>query len=281
MSAPEKPLVSVVTPSYNQGRYVEETIRSVLAQDYPQIEHIVIDGGSTDGTLDVLRRHEHLVWLSEPDEGQGDAINKGFRRARGEIVGWLNSDDLYLPGAVTAAVAHLERNPDCTVVYGDHVEIDEGGDETGRHRTGEWDLSFALSVNNIVSQPAAFFRRAVFDRVGFLDPGYRYALDYEYWLRIATAGLRFDYVPQFWAAFRYHASSKSVAEAKHFWAEHRRIARAYGARRITAGEYLHYRERLYQRLLGSRLRPVALWGRNAIRGRLGVRDPRDRGSAHP
>src|SRR5438309_5772154 len=123
---PSLPLVSVVTPSLNQGAYIEETIRSVLDQDYPRIEHIVVDGGSTDGTLEILRRYPHLTWVSEPDGGQADAVNKGFRLAEGEIFGWLNADDLYLPGTISAAVAVL-RETGCGLVHGGWRQIDEEG----------------------------------------------------------------------------------------------------------------------------------------------------------
>src|SRR5438128_8552250 len=134
MAQPEAlPLVSIVTPSYNQGRFIEDTIRSVLAQDYPNLEYIVVDGGSTDHTLDVLRRYEgRLRWVSEPDRGQSEAINKGFRMARGEIVSWLNSDDTYVPGAIGKAVAHLGARPEVVMVYGEGYLLDEGGRVTRR-----------------------------------------------------------------------------------------------------------------------------------------------------
>ena len=122
---PDVPLVSIVTPSFNQARFIRETIESVLAQDYPRIEYIVVDGGSTDGTIDILRGYDgRLIWSAERDRGQADAINKGFRRARGEILAWLNSDDTYLPGAVSAAVSHLVQHRDCAMVYGDGFLID-------------------------------------------------------------------------------------------------------------------------------------------------------------
>jgi glycosyltransferase involved in cell wall biosynthesis len=271
---PEPPLVSIVTPSYNQGAFIETTIRSVLDQSYPRIEHIVVDGGSTDGTLEILARYPHVKWTSEPDSGQAEAVNKGFKRAAGEIVGWLNSDDLYLEGAVAEAVAYLGEHPHCTLVYGDYVEIDEQGTQTAEHRTRPFDLDAVRKVGNLVSQPAAFFRREVFEQVGYLDTGYRYAMDYDYWFRIGLAGLQLEYVPRFWAAFRYHPESKSVAEIQNFWAEERQITRRYGGPFLSLRVYVHYRDLVYQRMLRSRFGFVARGGRDLIRDRLGIKDPR-------
>jgi glycosyltransferase involved in cell wall biosynthesis len=222
------PLVSVVTPSLNQGAYVEETIRSVLEQDYPRVEHIVVDGGSTDGTLDVLRRYPLVRWISEPDRGQADAVNKGFALARGEIFGWLNSDDFYLPGAIAAAVDVLLETG-CGMVHGGWRQIDEHGSLIGDVPVVPFDLRRQLDHANVVAQPGALFTREAFEAVGGLDVSYRYAMDYELFLRI---GARFEvrHVDRVLAAYRYHPRSKTVAEADGFVDETFRAARAHGAR---------------------------------------------------
>ncbi len=269
MSEPPLPLVTVVTPSLNQAKYLDLTIKSVLDQDYPRIEHIVVDGGSTDGTLELLENYPHLIWVSEPDGGQADAVNKGFQQASGEILGWLNSDDLYLPGAVSKAAAHLRRAP-ADLVYGDYVEIDELGEELEAMRVPGFDLDFSLNVRNVIPQPATFIRRSVLDSVGMLDTSYRYAMDYEFWIRIARAGCRIDHVPEFWACFRRHSTSKSVAEADRFWQEARRVARSNGGRLLSKSLYLHTRQRLHERVLQSPLRPIAVSLRWLIRDKLGI-----------
>ncbi len=162
------PLVSIVTPSYNQGAFIEETIRSVLSQDYPRIEYIVVDGGSTDGTLSILRKYgDHLTWFSEPDKGQSDAINKGFRKSHGEILAWLNSDDIYLPGAVRTAAGYLAVHPEVAMVYGDCHMVDEQGQVVGRSIWIEdFDLMRLVEDLNYIHQPAAFFCRQAFEGVG-------------------------------------------------------------------------------------------------------------------
>lgn len=223
------PLVSIVTPSLNQGAYIEDAIRSVLEQDYARIEHIVVDGGSDDGTVETLERYDHLHWVSEPDRGQAHALNKGFRLATGSIFGWLNADDLYLPGAVSAAVSAL-RDSGCALVHGGWRQIDAEGRTIRDVPAVPFDLRRQLEVANRVAQPGAFFTREAYLAVGGIDESYRYAMDFELWLRL---GERFPVcnVEQVLGAYRYHATSKTVAEPKGFVAETWRASRTHGARR--------------------------------------------------
>src|SRR5437016_2863998 len=177
------PLVSVVTPSFNQEEYIEATIRSVLGQDYPAIEYIVVDGGSGDSTIEILKRYQgKLTWTSEKDAGQADAINKGFARARGEIVAWLNSDDTYEPGAISAAVGYLRAHPDVAMVYGEANFIDAAGKFIGRcAHVEEFDAGRLVNYSDFIVQPASFFRRSALEAVGGLDPSLHYAMDYDLW----------------------------------------------------------------------------------------------------
>jgi glycosyltransferase involved in cell wall biosynthesis len=254
-----QPLVSIVTPSLNQGQYIEEAIQSVLDQDYPRIEHVVVDGGSSDGTVAVLERYSHLNWVSEPDAGQSAAVNKGFRRAGGEIFGWINADDYYLPGAVSAAVSVLLETG-CALVHGGWRQVDEQGRTLGDVPAIPFDYRRQLEVSNAVAQPGALFTRAAFEAVGGVDESLRYAMDYELWLKL---GARFEvrHLDRVLAAYRYHPSSKSVAESHGFVAETWRSSRRHGAR-LRSPIFLDYylprrRPWLYKgvlvwRLLGSR-----------------------------
>ena len=206
---PELPLVTIVTPSYNQGRFLEATLRSVLEQDYPCIEYLVVDGASTDGSVDIIRRYADRLawWVSEKDAGQAEAINKGLRRAKGEIVGWLNSDDVYQPEAVSAVVAAFRSRPDAAVVYGDAICIDADGKPFNRMRVRQYSLVDLLAFN-IICQPAAFMRRSVLEQVGYLDLSYHHILDHQLWIRLAQQA-PLVYVPQTWAAARYHDRAKN------------------------------------------------------------------------
>jgi len=206
------PLVSIVTPSYNQGQFLEETILSVLNQDYPNLEYILIDGGSTDGSVDIIRKYEDRLayWVSEPDAGQSDAINKGWRRSTGEIVAFLNSDDTYEPSAVTTAVQTLTEHPQVYLVYGDLNFIGPKGSFLYRDHPPDFDLRTFIGGRDYIPQPTTFFRRVVLDKVGMLDLGYQYAMDYEFFIRICS---RFPvlYIPCVMANFRIHDAQKAIA----------------------------------------------------------------------
>ena len=220
MTSDRRPLVSIITPSFNQGRFVRETIASVLWQDYPDLEYLVVDGGSTDGTLNALRNlGDRVRWISEPDRGQADAINKGWRMARGEILAWLNADDIYRRGAIARAVAFFEEHPEVDLVYGDCDYIDEEGKTIGKHRARAASSADILcSPVSIIAQPATFIRRRVLQTVGYLDESLHCLLDTEYWMRVAAAH-RLGYVPTCLAAFRVHGGSKTGRLAAQFDAE--------------------------------------------------------------
>jgi GT2 family glycosyltransferase len=214
-----QPLVSVITPSYNQAAYLEYTIRSVLSQDYAEIEYIVVDGGSTDGSLEIIQAYASKMawWVSEPDDGQAAAVNKGLARAQGEVIAWLNSDDLYLPGTVLRAVRALQTYPEAGMVFGDAVTIDAGGRPIKELRFPDWGLEQLMGFR-IICQPAVFMRRSALEMAGRLDPGYHYMLDHQLWLRIAKQS-PVKHVQAIWAAARHHPTAKNVAQPLEFGRE--------------------------------------------------------------
>jgi len=213
------PLVSIITPSYNQADYLERTLQSVLAQDYAPIEYLVVDGASTDNSLDIIHRYADRLawWISEPDSGQAEAINKGFQRAKGEIVAWLNSDDVYLPGAVAEAVDAFQADPKLGLVFGDAITIDAEGKPINMLTFGDWGLE-ELAKFRIICQPAVFIRRSALEDAGYLDTSYHLLLDHQLWIRIAReAPIR--HMPSLWAAARHHPQAKNVALAGKFGQE--------------------------------------------------------------
>ena len=217
------PLVTVVTPSFNQAEYLEQTIYSVLSQDYPNLEYMVVDGGSTDGSVEIIEKYADRLawWVSEKDKGQADAINKGLSRANGEIVAWLNSDDLYLPGTVRRAVKTLQRHPDAGLVYGKLLSINARGEHVNTITYKQYALEDLLSFF-IIGQPTVFMRNALLKQVGLLDESYNYLLDHQLWLRFAEQA-PMVYVPRPAAAARYHPTAKNMAEAQYFGQEAYRI----------------------------------------------------------
>jgi len=217
-------LVSIITPSYNQAPYLEETIKSVLAQDYPRIEYAIVDGGSTDGTLELIKKYENKLawWVSEKDKGQTDAINKGFARAKGEILAWLNSDDTYEPGAISAAVKYLQEHPEVGMVYGDCNFIDESGRVIGKVNSAQTSYRLLRQGYAHIPQQTMFFRTELWRQVGPLDPSFYFAMDYDLWTRLA-ARTEIKYVPQTWANFRLHTSGKTILADDRCWPEMLRV----------------------------------------------------------
>lgn len=207
-----RPKLSIVTPSFNQGKFIEETILSVLNQGYEPLEYIVVDGGSTDGSVEVIRRYERQIayWVSERDRGQVHAINKGIKRATGDIFAFINSDDLYLPGALHAAVSHFERRPECAWLCGDTLMFGEGYATEFVRACVPASAAQALSWAYRAPQPGMLWKRELVAS-GF-DEEWRYCFDHDLYVRLLLAGHRCEHLPVPIAAYRLHAASMTVAE---------------------------------------------------------------------
>ncbi|HIE24970.1 MAG TPA: glycosyltransferase [Anaerolineales bacterium] len=219
------PLVSIITPSFNQVPFITATIDSVLSQDYPHIEYIIVDGGSTDGSVDIIKSYADKLawWVSEKDKGQTDAIDKGFARANGQILAWLNSDDTYEPGAISAAVDFLMKNPKVGLVYGDCNLIDEKGLKFGEFNAAQTDLSKLQRGYVHIPQQASFWRAELWKEVAPLDDSFFFAMDYDLWTRLAKIS-ELRYLPgETWANFRLHSDAKSIAQDKYCWEEMMRV----------------------------------------------------------
>ena len=216
-------LVSIITPSFNQSPFLERTIRSVLEQDYRDIEYLVVDGGSTDGSLDIIHQYANRFawWVSEKDKGQSEAINKGFAHAQGEIVAWLNSDDFYLPGTLSTAVKEFERHPQAMMLYGNMLAVDENDRTINTLKYRQLSLVDLLCFQ-IIGQPAVFMRRSALEKAGGLDITLHCLLDHQLWIRIAEQG-EIVHVNETLAAARYHAGAKNRARAAEFGREAFRI----------------------------------------------------------
>jgi glycosyltransferase involved in cell wall biosynthesis len=227
------PLVTIITPSFNQVLYLPDAIRSVLSQDYTPIEYWVVDGASTDGSVQVIQEYSDRLagWISERDAGQSEAINKGLSKAQGEIVAWLNSDDFYLPQAVSRAVEMFQSDRDLGMVFGNALTVDQHGWPLKWLGFGDWGLQELVKFR-IICQPAVFMRRNMLEKAGFLDPSYNFMLDHHLWIRIAElAPILYaggskgkSGTPSFpWAAARHHPGAKNVSQSQEFSREIMRL----------------------------------------------------------
>ncbi len=228
--------ISVVTPSYNQGAFISETIQSVLAQEGDfHLDYIVVDGGSDDGSVEIIKRYERLLgegtlqtkcrgiryrWVCEKDRGQTDAIIKGFRMAEGEILAWLNSDDIYLPDTLQTVAAFFRKNTGTALLYGQAHYCDRDGKIMGRFPTEDFDIR-KLAYFNFICQPSAFFRREAFEAVGGLDMNLHYVMDYDLWIRMSKQ-FEFKYLPVYLSKYRLHEESKTIS-AKYAIANHKEV----------------------------------------------------------
>jgi GT2 family glycosyltransferase len=258
--------LTIVTPSYNQAPFIERTIASVLHQDYPSVEYIVMDGGSTDGTVEILERYsDRVIWTSEKDGGQSDAINKGLRLATGDVVAFLNSDDTYAPGALRKVASYFSQNPATQWAYGKCRIIDEHDREIRRPITLYKNLLLRkysyrkLLAENFISQPATFWRREVHDEVGYLNEDEHYVMDYEFWLRLGRqypAGVIGEYL----ASFRMYDSSKSGSLSNPQFSDELRVARSFsnGARLPILVHRFNYHKIVWTYGLMAKVRRRAL-----------------------
>jgi glycosyltransferase involved in cell wall biosynthesis len=226
----DTPLISIVTPSFNQANFIGEALESVRLQKYENCEHLVIDGMSTDGTIDLLRHEsstngqQKMFWVSERDSGQSEALNKGFRRATGEIIGWLNSDDRYRPDCFEHILNAFRDNPDADIIYGDYLMVDEAGKMLKIRREIEFS-AFVLLYHHVLYIPttATFFRRRILDEGNWLDETLQYAMDLEFFIRLSERGYRFKHVPHLLADFRMQPGSKTCRAPHQQRMEHRLV----------------------------------------------------------
>jgi glycosyltransferase involved in cell wall biosynthesis len=204
------PSISIITPSFNQAQFIEETILSVLNQDYPNIEYIVVDGGSTDQTLDILKKYERRIkWLSEKDQGQADAVNKGLKMASGEIIGWLNSDDTYEPGCIQKVVACFLKSPEAVLVYGNGYQMNQEGKDKKPFIVRKVTFNKLSKINKLL-QPSIFFKKETIEKVGYLDAHLHYVMDFELWVRFFK---RYEkqtkYIPDYLSNWRLYPDTKT------------------------------------------------------------------------
>ena len=253
------PSLSVITPSYNSAEFIEDAILSVSRQERVSVEHIVIDNASVDGTVQLVKRYGNVRCISEPDRGQSDAINKGFLRSKGDLIGWLNADDYYLPGGLEAITRAAEEHPDADVIYGDCVFVDQAGKIVRSKVEHDFDAGILMYFGCYIPSTSTFFRRRLIESAHLLDCDYRVCMDFEYFARLARAGFKFHYVPSFIAAFRWHGSNVSLKQLARRGEERRLVQRRFGRGSYSESTLdllaqMHRGKRILQKTLSGNLR---------------------------
>jgi glycosyltransferase involved in cell wall biosynthesis len=248
------PLVTIVTPSFNQAPFLEKTILSVLEQDYPNLEYFIMDGGSTDGSLEIIKRYEDRItsWVSEPDQGQTDAINKGFARAHGQFLAWINSDDTYNPGAVREAVQFLLKHPEVGLVYSDANFIDIQENVIGKFPAAQTDHTRLMQGYVHIPQQTAFFRTDLWKKVGPLDPTFYFAMDYDLWVRLSNLAMLVYFPGKVWANFRLHDDAKTIASDERCWPEMLRVHRREGGSWFSVIQMKFYLRKILSPIINRR-----------------------------
>ncbi|MBW1612939.1 MAG: glycosyltransferase [Deltaproteobacteria bacterium] len=225
------PKISIVTPSYNQAHFIIDAIESIVIQKYPNFEHIIIDNQSTDKTIELLKGYKHLPylkWISETDEGQTDAINKGFKIASGDIIAWLNADDYYLPGTFEVVSEFFNRTQNYDILYGQCMLVDENKKKLRIKKEHIFDYGVLLYYGCYIPSTSTFLKRHIIDEGHFLDSTYRVTMDYEYYVRLSSIGYRFGFLPKTLAAFRWHKRNISVINSEKRREERLRVQHMYG-----------------------------------------------------
>lgn len=240
------PKISIVTVSYNQAEFIEDNIKSVINQNYPNLEHIIIDAGSTDGTIDILKKYDkYIKWISEPDNGQSDGLNKGFKRATGEIIGWINSDDMLAPGALFKVAKFFMENPNEIAVVGDQGIIDEKGKLLKIIKSQSYNYDYLLNYAKGITQNSTFFKKEVFKKIGYIDEKLHYAMDRDFFIRM-TSIKPIPYIPETLAYFRIQPNAKTSEGSYKFAKELIKIRKKYKGKFFSPGNlndlYLIYTE---------------------------------------
>lgn len=225
------PKISIITPSLDQGKFLEDTILSVLNQNYPNLDYIIIDGGSTDNSIEIISKYKKKLtyWISEPDKGQTNAINKGFEKATGDIINWINSDDLLAPGSLNCLTKEIRNSPNADFYFGDYRVIDKNGREIFSRKSPPYNFNTLFYGRQLSCQPAVFFKRSLLENIGYLDESFNFCMDTEFWIRAACKGAKFKQVKFYIAITRFHDQAKTTRMQQILHDEHKMVVRRYNS----------------------------------------------------